>query len=545
MTLFARPDGMWEGGPKLDRVALVQANGRTGSGYLIAPELVLTAAHVVDGASTAGVTVVRGTGTHDCTVVWRRVDKECDAALLKSEQPLSEKADTRPVVWATLKDGALTSCRVMGFPRVAWTARGEPDTELLEGRLAAGAGVVKGRYELNLHAAPRKADDETPWAGLSGAPVFVRDGLVGVVVAAPLGWDNRRLEAIRGSVLLTDKSFKDAVTKHTKAPLVSGRPPSFNKEVIATALKYGFASASLYALLQADVPPPKEVVPVIGSPHLADPCALVSVEDFERFGSVWLDPDYGGFDRCDVIVSSSAGNSEVEIDVEISLSAASATDLPQASERVGRIGISEAGPGPDECTRGLVLPRETDPGKLVWINVDGSSDVTLLCEMADRAAHRAAETLSNLIRDGESLPHRSPPLPETSLVHHDACELIDSATLVTVADINPESYTADFANWGCEWVGDTTEVMLGFTRNDPLTSDLTQFGDFVAQIEKDAEGTDSCVALLEYRRYEDLNEGDRRAEMVYVDVTNQDSSTSACTMAEELATAAAEHLPAP
>ncbi|MFF7249418.1 trypsin-like peptidase domain-containing protein [Embleya sp. NPDC008237] len=72
------------------RVRLAGVEGRGfGSGYLLAPRLVLTAAHVLDGMAAPGrpdtVTVSRpGRGEREfpATVVWRRKDALVDAALV-------------------------------------------------------------------------------------------------------------------------------------------------------------------------------------------------------------------------------------------------------------------------------------------------------------------------------------------------------------------------------------------------------------------------------------------------------------------------------
>jgi len=56
---------------------------------------------------------------------------------------------------------------------------------------------------------------------------------------------------------------------------------------------------------------------VLGDPHTADPCALMTAESLARFGDATLDPDYGGFNRCDVVVEVP---DEPEIDVRVEFS---------------------------------------------------------------------------------------------------------------------------------------------------------------------------------------------------------------------------------
>lgn len=46
----------------------------------------------------------------------------------------------------------------------------------------------------------------------------------------------------------------------------------------------------------------------LGDQRTADPCALIRTEPFDRFGSTTLEPDYGSFNRCDVLIDAPAGS---------------------------------------------------------------------------------------------------------------------------------------------------------------------------------------------------------------------------------------------
>ncbi|MGK5534048.1 trypsin-like peptidase domain-containing protein [Streptomyces sp. URMC 129] len=241
-------------GPGHERVAAV-LGGRTGSGYLLAPRVVLTAAHVVAGQESARVVAVRGAGEQVCRVVWRRHDEWCDAALLVADRDLLRPAVAsrlRPVSWGRLSDDApIGDCQVIGFPRASWQGGGRLDTEHIECALRPGSGIVRDRYVLDVKdVSPDLASGQSPWEGMSGAALFARGHLLGVVVAAPRNWRHRRLEAVKSRVLLDDPGFRAALagqvrgapevaelsaTTRRRTPLVlAGRPHVSGPDLAAT-----------------------------------------------------------------------------------------------------------------------------------------------------------------------------------------------------------------------------------------------------------------------------------------------------------------------
>ncbi|WP_058041775.1 S1 family peptidase [Streptomyces roseifaciens] len=213
-------------GPEHNRVAAVQITGGRGSGYLLTPRLVLTAAHVVGDAPEARVTVVGGTGSHGARVVWRG-EGACDAALLASGSDLvrPETADRlSPVHWARLTDDSpLRGCQAMGFPRAQHDRSRGVDIEHIECALRPGSGIVRNRYVLDVKdVSPEPASGNSPWEGMSGAALFADGLLLGVVAEAPRNWRHQRLEAVKGRTLLGDASFVDVFTRHAgAAPVVT------------------------------------------------------------------------------------------------------------------------------------------------------------------------------------------------------------------------------------------------------------------------------------------------------------------------------------
>lgn len=188
------------------RAALVEAAGQ-GSGLVLAPRLVLTAAHVLRERTHATVRTPR-TPAVRCEVVWSRFDRHYDAALLLAEEDVLPGVE--PVRWGTLVTSEPAGVTLLGF------AAGPGDqvgSRPFRGELDPLDAVERDRYVLNLTGTPPVG--ASPWAGLSGGAVWCRDLLVGVAVADLPDWQHSRLEAVPAYVLLADPGFRDLLREHT------------------------------------------------------------------------------------------------------------------------------------------------------------------------------------------------------------------------------------------------------------------------------------------------------------------------------------------
>ncbi|MEV7570213.1 trypsin-like peptidase domain-containing protein [Streptomyces tanashiensis] len=207
----------------------------TGSGYLIAPRLVLTARHVLVNQDTDTlwpVTSVRlghpvegDTTRTRAELLWEHPEG-LDVALL-----LLEKASELPgaVRWGRPTGKAPMPYDGLGFPRAA--AGETRDVEHLRGVLPPLSGSMN-RYVLDQDPAPAPgADGRNAWGGASGTAIFCDgDHLVGVVVQEALAYGARRLHALPAQSFLGDAAFAAHLTEHTGtspevAPLGSVLPP--------------------------------------------------------------------------------------------------------------------------------------------------------------------------------------------------------------------------------------------------------------------------------------------------------------------------------
>lgn len=175
-----------------------------GSGYLLAPSLVLTAAHVVKGFESADV-VFSARQPDDpprfpADVVW--TGQNCDIALLRVRWPGG--GPPWPVAPAPLGDVPRVTSVIpfegYGFPKTKdqeLAAGGHlRDADRVPGDILAERNVKTGQLDLRLTVDPAGAYGA--WKGFSGTAVFAHGFLVGAVTKARAG--TQRLTAGRIAV---------------------------------------------------------------------------------------------------------------------------------------------------------------------------------------------------------------------------------------------------------------------------------------------------------------------------------------------------------
>jgi tetratricopeptide (TPR) repeat protein len=190
------------------QVSLDAGTPRRGSGYLIAPGLVVTARHLLDGLDgPGGLRVARLTGG-DLTVseIIRPGDEVLDVALLRVHPDESDEIPTIVINDVDEPVEVLTT----GFPRVQREGA-DRDSEGVRGMSAPLSGP---RNVISVDVLSSVPIDDAGWAGFSGAALFTLGGaLLGVIVANHRGFGGRRLEAAPVSLLLADPRLRAALPR--------------------------------------------------------------------------------------------------------------------------------------------------------------------------------------------------------------------------------------------------------------------------------------------------------------------------------------------
>ena len=201
----------------------------SGTGYLVADDIVLTALHNV---LACGDLEVRGLGDDSkwlaAEVLWPLTEPpdlerepQADGALVRITDPgWVRPAGFEPVRWGRIDGGPVVAdegrleCVAVGFPR-SEVRDGIRDTKEIRGHIERLTGLKSGGLitaYVDGVAVPGRRDEKSSWAGASGAALFVRRRLVGVVTTdRRRDYDGDQLTAVSVVGLAARPGFVAAV----------------------------------------------------------------------------------------------------------------------------------------------------------------------------------------------------------------------------------------------------------------------------------------------------------------------------------------------
>ncbi|MFF3870776.1 trypsin-like peptidase domain-containing protein [Streptomyces sp. NPDC001978] len=165
-------------------IVSLPGGGRRGSGYLVAPGKVLTAAHVVGNATGIRVRFEAdrpGERMVDAAVEWAHIGLDVAVLTVPGD-------DVPPVSYGRVEEAdAVQRCTALGFPRFKLRTDADGsrfrDAEHAQATCAVLSNRREGTLDLAVASPPAEDPDpeRDPWEGMSGAAVFSGGRLVGVV----------------------------------------------------------------------------------------------------------------------------------------------------------------------------------------------------------------------------------------------------------------------------------------------------------------------------------------------------------------------------
>lgn len=259
---------------------------------------------------------------------------------------------------------------------------------------------------------------------------------------------------------------------------------------------------------------------VLGDPRTADPCSVADSGVLGRFGEATLDANFGGFNRCDVLIAV-AGDDEIDVMFQFDLTPAKAATTPSRVVRHAPERDSDA------CDIALTLADRA----VLEVTAKSDDDVdTDFCQVADVAADHA----ENVLAQYQEVPRRAPADPR-SLADVDACALLTD-------DLVGASPVPGYANWTCRWESPAGTLRVIFERED---LDSARQGDRLTLSGREvyiAPGDFTCAAKVFHLRYLDAS-SEPYVELVLVVAEGAAAMTDLCRRVTTFAAPVVTRLP--
>ncbi|WP_405723220.1 serine/threonine protein kinase [Streptomyces sp. NBC_01537] len=251
----------------------------------------------------------------------------------------------------------------------------------------------------------------------------------------------------------------------------------------------------------------------IGDARTADPCKLLDAASLSRFGGTELAPDYGEFDRCDVLVQNNSGDDNADVQVNLDANRDEFDDI-LSTRMVGNLTVVTLKQDGKACERAVLT---TDGKQIRVIGKQLGTPSPDPCALADAGTDHVVGVLA----DGP-VPRRSSPPAVNSLARVDACTLLDATELKRLPGVKVDNQDRGFGSWDCDWSSDdgNREVEIQFSRDDSLDAEdgklVNVAGTKSYSIADEAED-DSCTVRTPHRTYTD-SAGDRTTELFQLTV---------------------------
>ncbi|MDQ0762521.1 serine/threonine-protein kinase [Streptomyces canus] len=268
----------------------------------------------------------------------------------------------------------------------------------------------------------------------------------------------------------------------------------------------------------------------VGDERTADPCGLLDAASLSRFGDTVLAPEYGEFDRCDVLVRNNSGDDNADVQVNLDSDRDDFDDI-ESTHLAGGLTVVTLKRNGRACERAVL----TADGKQIRVIGKQLGEVAPdPCQMADAATDRVVGVLA----DGP-VPRRSSSPAANSLARLDTCTLLDATALKRLPGVDADNRDRGFGSWSCDWSSDDgkREVEIQFSRDNSLDADdgtaVDVAGTRSYYVADEAED-DSCTVRTPHRTYTD-SVGDRTTELVQLTVYAPQPDRQLCDSAAEFA----------